>query len=286
MKKALIAGLVFFGSCKSTESINRFAKSASTGTAEISRSTLDFSQICRLYDPTVLKKMTDTTLYAKSVHPASHCPEFKMADSLTKLINQTLVNYFSMLGSVSDKKLLAYDAKDMVNALADIQPQVYPSLSLTDEKISAVKGLLNTILNEPLKWYRNKKLISVIRQNDSVLDRVVTAYSFILDSALSGEINQAKENYRSFVYATLYEWSATPVEKAMVNQLYNQFMLSMNDEQVKIHKAILMLKIIQKDHHLLAYGKPPDGFAYTESEISQDIVLINKIISELIQLIK
>ncbi|HEY4936678.1 MAG TPA: hypothetical protein VII44_08865 [Puia sp.] len=286
MKNALIAGLVFFGSCKSTETINRFAKSASSGTAEISRSTLSFSNICRLYDPAALAGYTDSTLYAKSVHPVIHCKEFKTADSLTDLISQTLVNYFSMLQAVSDKKLIAYNAQELVNSLADIQPQVYPPLSLNAEKISAVRGLLNSILNEPFKWYRYKKLVSTMQQNNSALGRVINAYSFILDSALAGEIRQAKENYNSFVYAPLYEWSRSTVEKVMVNQQYKQFLLSLDNEQKKIHKAILMLNLIQKDHYLLAYGKPPAGFAYTEGEISQDIILINKIITELIQLIK
>jgi hypothetical protein len=286
MRKALVAGMLFFASCKSTESINGFAKSASAGTAEISRSVLSFSQICRLYDPAALSLLTDTTLYAKSVHHIPHCPEFRNADSLTNLISQTLVDYFSLLQSVSDKKLLAYNARDLVNSLADMQPQLYPGLSLTDEKVTAVKGLLNTILNEPLKWYRNKKLVSVMQKNDSALTRVLAAYSFILDSALAGEISQAKQNYTSFVYARMYEWARSPVEKVIVNQQYTQFLLGMETEQEKIHKAVRMIKLLQKDHHLLAFGKPPAGFAYTEAEISQDIVLINKMIAELIQLIK
>jgi hypothetical protein len=286
MKKAVIAGLIFLGSCKSTESINRFAKSAATGTAEISRSTLSFGAICRLYDQSALSSYTDTSLYAKSGHPAKHCGEFRSADSMVNLINQTLVNYFTLLQKVSDKKLLAYDAGDLVNSLASIRSGLNPDLSLTEEKVSAVKGLLNTILNEPLKWYRYKKLVSTMQQNDSALSRVLKAYSFILDSALNGEINQAKENYTSFVYAPLYEWARTPVEKVWINQQYLLFIQSLEKEKASIHKSVLMLILMQKDHYLLAFGKPPAGFAYTEGEISQDIILLNKMILELIQLIK
>lgn len=286
MKKALIAGLVFLGSCKSTDSINSFAISASSGLAEINRSISGFSNICRFYDPASLAKYVDTSLYASSAQLTIHCMEYKQADSLTDLINLTLVNYFSMLQSVSDKKLLSYNARDLVSSLAGMQPQIYPSLILTDEKISAVRGLLNTILNEPLKWYRYKKLISTMQQNDSALGRVLAAYNFILDSALAGEVSQAKENYKSFVYAPLFEWSRSPVEKVMVNYQYSQFIRSMENEHLKIHKAVLLFKLIQKDHYLLAFGKPPSGFAYTSAEISKDIVLINKIIAELTQLIK
>src|SRR5450432_702664 len=286
MKKAILAGLVFLGSCKSTESINRFAKSASTGVAEISRSPLSFSGICRLYSQSALAQYTDTSLYAKSGHPVVPCGEYKLADSLTNLISQTLVSYFTMLRDVSDKKLLAYDARDLINSLTDIQSRVYPALSLSDEKISSVKGLLNTILNEPLKGYRYKKLVSTMQQNDVALGRVLATYSFILDTALAGEINQAKENYTSFVYAPLYEWSRSPVEKAWINQQYRQFLISLENEKVNIHQSVRMLILIQKDHHMLAFGKPPAGFAYTEAEISQDIVLLNKMIMEFIQLIQ
>lgn len=57
MKKLLIASLVIFGSCKSTETISQFAKSTSTGAAEISRATLGFNQICERYDPASLKNL-------------------------------------------------------------------------------------------------------------------------------------------------------------------------------------------------------------------------------------
>lgn len=286
MKKLLFAGLVFFVSCKSTESINRFAKSAGSAMVEINRSTPGFNDLCRMSDPAALSERRDTSLYGKAVHPVIRCGEYKKADSLTALINQTLFNYFSMLQAVSDKKLLAYNARDLVNSMADIQTTLYPMLSLNDEKISAVKGILNTILNEPLKWYRYNKLVATMRGTDTLLARVTAAYSFILDSALEGEINQAKQNYTSFVYAPLYEWSRTPVEKWIVNQQYSQFLLSMDEEQVKIRKSVILLRTIQKDHRLLAFGKPASSFADTEAEITRDILLINKLISELIQLIK
>ena len=258
MKKLLFASLVFFGSCKSTESINRFAKSATAGTDEISRSALSFSSICRLYDRASLSRYTDTSLYAgSSVQPVLHCAEYKSADSITNLISHTLLNYFSMLQAVSDKKLLAYNARDLVNALAGIQPQVLHGLSLNEEKISAVNGLLNSILNEPLKYYRYKKLLRTMQQNDTALHQVIAAYRFILDSALSGEIGQARENYISFVYAPLFTRSRTMVEKVMVNQQYTQFLQSLDLEQEKIHKAGILLDTIDKEHHLLAFGKPP-----------------------------
>jgi hypothetical protein len=287
MKKLLLAFLIFCGSCKSTESINRFANSATAGTDEISRSVLSFNRICRLYDPVSLARYTDTSLYGGSpVQPVIHCAEYRSADNLTGLISSTLLNYFSMLQSVSDKKLLAYNAQNLVNALAGIQPQVLPGLSLTEEKISAVGGLLNSILNEPLKYYRYKKLTRTIQQNDTALHQVIAAYRFILDSALSGEISQAKENYTSFVYAPLFTHSHTTVEKVMVNRQYTQFVQSLDLELEKIHKADILLVTIDKDHHLLAIGKTTDNFSGTEALIAQDILKINKLIGELTQLIK
>ena len=286
MKKWTTVVLLFLLSCKSTDSINQFGKSASAGLREIGRSSPGFGQFCRLYDPAVLKAELDTGLYGRSSHKVIHCPEYRIADSLTNVINQTLVTYFSLLQSVSDNKLLAYNAGDLVNSLASIQPQVLPSLNLTENKISAVKGLLNTILNEPLKCYRYKKLVSVMQQNDSLLTKVLSAYSFILDSALSGEISQAKANYTAFVYAPLFEWSRTPVEKWIINKEYNQFVSNMDLEKERIDRSVRLLRLIQKDHHMLAFGKPPAGFAFTGHEISQDIVLINKMINELIQIIQ
>ncbi len=38
---------------------------------------------------------------------------------MTDLISQTLLGYFSMLQSVSDKKLLAYNARELVSSLAE-----------------------------------------------------------------------------------------------------------------------------------------------------------------------
>ena len=50
MKKALLAILILSGPCKSTGSINGYAKSTGSGMTEINKSILSFSNICRLYD--------------------------------------------------------------------------------------------------------------------------------------------------------------------------------------------------------------------------------------------
>ena len=54
-----------------------------------------------------------------------------------------------------------------------------------------------------------------MQENDSALTTVIGAYSFILDSALSGEAGQAAENYKSFVYARLYAWGRFPGGKSV-----------------------------------------------------------------------
>lgn len=286
MKKTLIAAFLFMGSCKSTDSINRFAKSAGSGISEINRSSFGFESFCKTYEQGPLGQFTDTSLYAKSRLPVNHCAGYKTSDSLLHIINQALGNYFVLLQAVSDKKLLAYNARPLVSSLADIQPRLLPALSFSDEKITAVKGLLNTLLNEPLKYYRAKKLKKIMRENDSVLATVIGGYAFILDSALQGEIDQAAENYKSFVYARLYEWSVTPVEKAFVNNRYQDFLKEMEEEHQKIRKSVRLLETVRKDHQLLAFGGKKPDFRETETEITQDILLINNLIEEIIRLTK
>jgi hypothetical protein len=286
MKKALIAVSLFLGSCKPTDSINRFARSADSGTAEINRGSFGFEQFCKVYDPGTLGRLTDTSRYAKDPRPAIHCAAYKTSDSLVRIINQALGNYFSLLQAASDKKLLAYNGRPLVSSLADMQPRLLPALSFTDEKIAATKGLLNTLLNEPLKFYRAKKLQRIMQENDTILAVVIQGYEFILDTALQGEIDQATENYKSFVYARLYGWSETPIEKAFVNNRYIDFLNEMEDERLKIRKSVRMLETIRKDHHLLAFERKKPDFQETETEIAQDIVLINNLIEEIIRLSK
>jgi hypothetical protein len=284
MKKVLIVVFLFLGSCKSTESINRFARSAASGISELNRNSFGFGTFCKLYDPAALEQMADTSRYAQMTHPAAHCGDYKTSDSLVHLLNQALGNYFALLQAVSDKKLLAYNARPLVTALADLQPRLLPALSFTDEKVTAVKGLLNTLLNEPLKAYRGQKLKKVMRENDTALSLVIRGYQFILDSALRGEIDQAVENYKSFVYVRLYLWSETPVEKVYVNQLYRAFLQQMEEEKEKLHKGSRLLETLQKDHHLLAFERKKSGFRETEAEIAADIIQINRLIEEIIRL--
>ncbi len=286
MKNTLIAAFFFLGSCKSTDSINRFAKSAASGTSELNRSSFGFGQFCKVYDPATLGQLTDTSLYAKATHPVIPCSDYKTSDSLLQIINQTLGNYFFLLQAVSDKKLLAYNARPLVSSLADIQHRLLPALSFSDEKITAVKGLLNTLLNEPLNYYRAGKLKKIMQKNDTVLATVIRGYEFILDAALQGEIDQATANYRSFVYARLFEWSKTAVEKAFVNNRYIEFLKAMDEERQKIRKSVRLLATIRKDHHLLAFEKEKKDFRETESEIAQDIIQINNLIEEIIRLTK
>jgi hypothetical protein len=286
MKKGFIAVFLLVGACKSTESINRFARSAGAGITEINRSNFGFETFCRKYTQAPLGRLTDTSPYGKGRIPVTYCTEYKTSDSLLRVINETLGNYFALLQSVSDKKLLAYNARPLVSSLADIQPRLLPALSFSDEKVTAVKGLLNTLLNEPLKYYRARKLKKIMRENDSALAMVTGAYAFILDSALLGEARQAAENYKSFVYARLYGWAVSPVEKAYVNDRYHDFLAQMDGEQQKISKSVSLLKTIRKDHRLLAFEEGKPEFRATETEITQDILLINKRIEEITRLNK
>lgn len=286
MKNALIATFLFVASCKSTESINRFARSATSGITEINRGSFGFGEFCKLYEPATLKELTDTSRLAKVSRTAEHCQVFKTSDSLVGIINETLSNYFSLLQTVSDKKLIAYNARPLVSSLADIQTRLLPDLSFSDEKITATKGILNTLLNEPLKFYRAKKLHQIMEKNDSALGIVIRGYEFILDSALQGEIDQAIQNYISFVYARLFGWADSPVEKAFVNNRYQEFLGKMEDERLKLRKSVRMLETIQKGHHLLAFEKKKPEFKEAETEIAEDIVLINNLIEDIIRLTK
>jgi hypothetical protein len=209
-----------------------------------------------------------------------------MADSLTQVINQTLAAYFSMLQELSDKKLIAYHAEDLVNSLALIQAGVAPSMNLTDTKVSAIKSLLNAVLNEPLKAYRYQKLMETISRNDSALGMVVGTYRFILDTALRGEIELARANYTSFVYAPLYGWARTAVEKQLVNREYGEYQISIDADLEKIHRCIQLLNTIRKDHHLLATGGTKNSWNETEAQIAADIIRINTLVTELMRLVQ
>jgi hypothetical protein len=286
MKLGRIVLLLFFVSCKSTESINRFAKSAAAAVTVTGQENPSFGSFCRLYGPDALIRYTDTAVIPKTHRVLANCQIYDQSDSLTDIINQTLEIYFTMLQALSDKKLIAYNANSLVSSLQQIQNEVLPAINLSDEKVSAIKGLLNTVLNEPLKWYRHDKLVNTIKKTDSSLERVLSVYIFILDTALAGEIDQVRENYTSFVYSPTYELSRNPVEKIYVNQQYNLFMAARDEQSKTIHKSIRMLETIRKDHHLISFGIPAQSFAETEAEIASDIVKINKTIREIILILK
>jgi len=295
MKTRLLILLVSVVSCKSTDSINRFAKSSSSGLAELDRSTPSFSGLYKKNDPSRLKKILDTGIYGNAMNPEKGsaaaasipvCMPCKTADSLTSVINQTLTAYFTMLQELSDKKLIAYHAEDLVSSLALIQAGVAPSMNLTDTKISAIKSLLNAVLNEPLKVYRYQKLQETISRNDSALGVVIGTYRFILDTALRGEIELARANYVSFVYAPLYGWAKTPVEKQLVNREFGEYQTGLSADLEKIHQCIQLLNTIRKGHHSLATGGAKNTWNATEAEIAADIIRINTLVTELVRLVQ
>jgi hypothetical protein len=214
MKKPLIAALVFFGSCKSTDSIKQFAKSAGTGISEI-----------------------NSLPAGPATQPLNYRQKYSEADSLSRLIWYTLINYFRLLQAYSDQKQLPYNTKDLVNSLEAMQTKTYHYKYTSDETLTAVRSLLNTILNEPIKNHRYKQLVKIMKQNDFSLGLLISDCDFILDSSLAGDL--------------------------------------------KMQTSKRILKLARKDHYMLAFGTPPTGFAYTSQEISQDIVLINKMTANL-----
>ncbi len=284
MKKAFYLPLLFLLSCKSTESINRFAHSAATATRELHASTPGFADFCRSYSENALRPQTDTALLASTPPRRVICKEYKISDSLVRVIELAVYNYFSALQAATDKKLIAYDAGDLIDGMAGLQDQWLPSLNMTKEKVGAVKGILTAVLNEPLKIYRDHKLKKLIRENDSTLGVVIGAYIFILDSALTGEADQAEANYKSFVYLPLWTQCRTPVEKALVNNRYTSFMESVNGQRQALHQSVKVLETLRKDHHLLAGARNRPSFREAEAELGKDVVLIQKLIDEILTL--
>lgn len=282
MKKLLYLPLLFLLACKSTESINRFARSAASGTRELHAATPGFDDFCRLYSENALRRQTDTSVLTSAPRKRVICKEYNVSDSLVRVIELGLYQYFSLLQAASDKKLLAYNARDLIAGLDGLKDQWLPSLAITDEKVGAIKGLLNTLINEPLKVYRDKKLRSVIRQTDSALSIVTGAYIFILDSALSGEADQAEANFKSFVYLPLYSQARTPVEKALINHRYTEFSETMAAERLRLKKSATLLGTLRKDHHLLATARDKPSFREAEATLGEDIVLIQKLIGEIV----
>jgi hypothetical protein len=214
MKKALMAAVLFSGSCKSTNSINQFAKSASAGISEISSLRADPA-------PNTSKSL----------------PKYQQRDSLSNLVWHTLINYFRLLQTDPDRKLLADNTKGLMNTLDLMQTGTFRYHNISDETLTAARSILNTILNEHINSHRYRQLIKIMKENDSAISLLINHSKAILDSAKAGDL--------------------------------------------KMQTSKNILKLVRKDHYMLIFGRPPIGFAYTSQEISQDIVLINKMTANL-----
>jgi hypothetical protein len=208
-----MAAMLFSGSCKSTNSINQFAKSASAGISEIS-----------------------SPIAEPAIQSMKNGQINKQADSLSKLVWHTLINYFRLLRTDNDRKLLADTAKDLMNTLDLIQTGTFRYHNISDETLTAARSILNTILNEHIKSHRYRQLIKIMKENDSAISLLINQGNAILDSAAVNFKMQTSKN---------------------------------------------ILKLVRKDHYMLIFGRPPIGFAFTSQEISQDIVLINKMTANL-----
>jgi hypothetical protein len=214
MKKALMAAMIFSGSCKSTNSINQFAKSASAGISVIS-----------------------SPIAEPAIQSLKNGQINEKADSLSNLVWRTLINYFRLLRADNDRRILADTAKDLMNTLDLIQTGTFRYHITSNETLNAVRSILNTIVNDDIKSHRYRQLIKIMKENDSAISLLINHSNAILDSSMACDL--------------------------------------------KMQTSKNILRLVRKDHYMLIFGRPPIGFAYTSQEISQDIVLINKMTANL-----
>ena len=281
MKNTVFAACFFLVSCQSADHISRFSGTALDAVKGIDQQPVQFAYCCAHFAEIPLRALTDTTLYSAGKTGRADCSQYKRADSILHVVSGTIQLYLSSLQSVADPKLIAFKARVLTNAFDGLSPSLFPALSFTDDKKAAVRDILETVLNEPLKAIRLKKLMRVIRASDSAFGKVLSAYEYMLSPALSGEIEQGMENYKSFVYTRVYGWSRTLVEKIQANAMYRIFQEERSAELSGIKKEMKILETIRLGHHSLATQPTKAGFKDVEAEISKDILLIDGLIGDI-----
>jgi hypothetical protein len=284
MKKVLIAGLVFWGSCKSTESVRSLANSCHAGMREISQAPRTFGGNCRLWNTAFL--CPDSVGGNWRINPDFSivpCGEYAPADSLLSFIVLTLDDYFSVLVAKPDKNNNRQQLMKMLRSLPAGQLPGGSGSGLTADQIYLLRQLLTSMVQKPLKKYSRSSLIDYMQRNDTPVLSILRLYSRILDSALLGEIRHATRDGDSLFEARWSGGPQTPAQDGLPKQSRDHFLLIAERENADIRLAVRMLTLMAKDHHMLAYGTPPTGFAYrtTKEELKEDEILLGESAAEL-----
>jgi hypothetical protein len=283
MKKVLLVGLLFLESCKSTKPVHRFAVSAGHGTAEIRR--FSWSWIARYQLRKTPIPSTDTgTVIPAEIHcsGAGYGEIFQQPDSLLSWMTQTLICYFSYLQKSPGKD--SGLQKEAARLLRSTAGSALPATGIVvnDEKISATRHLLGSILNKPKK-NRYRDLVTFLQQNDSSVATLLSTYVQWLDSFMLFVVSRDEKQDDSLYQSSGLRKVPSPGDQEPAPRSNDRDFFGVENQKAEVRESVALLHLIGKDHHMLAYGTPPPGYAYgdAKTELKQDIWMLGQLTVEL-----
>jgi hypothetical protein len=174
------------------------------------------------------------------------CASYATADSVTRLIYNSIRGYFDGLTNLSNNDLTTYSSDALNSSLTTGN---FGGIKIDSSEVAAYSKIAKIILKATTDLYREKKLKKYIEEANGPLQLLFTKFQFI-ESNLWRELNLKKDDLFNS-NKRLLEKNLTDYEKISITKEYYQQLSDILAKQQQITVFVKSIKAIADGHQKL-----------------------------------
>ncbi|GAA0878243.1 hypothetical protein GCM10009119_12110 [Algoriphagus jejuensis] len=210
-------------SCVNLKSVSNFSATSTASISNFENLDYTFSDHCkdRCEDEAVRKFELSRALECS-------CDLYSKADSVTRVLYQTINGYFVGLGNLAQNELTNYSANAAVNAMTASE---FGPLKIDENLVGAYSAISNTLLRATTDFYRKRKIAAYIGEANGPIQVLLDKFQIIILSNLKGELRFKRE--RLYVYYMDMKMNRTLLSDYEKGKATRDYYQALDDIQLK-----------------------------------------------------
>ncbi|SHJ25178.1 hypothetical protein [Pseudozobellia thermophila] len=241
-KLTLVILCSFAIGCVNLKHVSEFSDSSISALANYETLPTSFAQACR--ENCRQEHIANFNVYRTECD----CSSDEKADSITRLIYTTSMQYFEGLMQISDNTLTYYETSDLSGILGSGN---FGPVQLQEEDVKAHSKIATLVLRAFSDGYRRNRIKQYIKEADAPLQVLIHFLRLNLNGNLNGKLEVQKGKAQNLYFDLVNDKSLSTYERTKFAEDYFKRISQIDENQRQLQRFDEVLDEIAKGHQTL-----------------------------------